>query len=206
MKLLLGYLQPKDIPEVLGSMARLPIDQLRVKYYTEREAYKKLQEYFLKQYTDYTHLVVVTNDVLVRPDHIVLLQETIAKYPDKVVCGVMNVDLHTDNWNITIDPVETVERIPVIEGYHWVKKNSVEGIVKVWFAGNPLMAYPREIVERIGFPVVDNAHDYYICDKLHRNNIDVMCDTRLVLRHLATRENLLVGIKEPEVVFISRGF
>ena len=70
VKLLLFRGSPRsDITEVESENQALPCDKLIIRYVGEFLAYKQARRFFL-EHKEYTHLVLATDDIVVKPDNI----------------------------------------------------------------------------------------------------------------------------------------
>jgi len=221
IELLLCYLQPKDLPEVLIPMSKIPYDRLYLRYMESDDAFKLMRKKVLEQYKDYTHIVIVTNDVIVEPKHMEMLERTIRQnlhYP--VISGVFNLDLTPYGqsvWNITFNRAHEDQDK---REYHWIKKSDFPkdepgyvNLLQVKFAGFPLMAIRRDVFEEIPIrgdgevnrrPDIQQAHDLCFCNDLSDAGIPIMANIDIDMIHLRYQGEMLVGIKKPEVEFVSR--
>ena len=60
---------PRDIREVYEALRETGYDRLYAKYYPEKTAYNLLRDYFL-DHTEYTHLVICPDDLIIKKEHI----------------------------------------------------------------------------------------------------------------------------------------
>ena len=73
LKILLGRGSPRSNIEAVEHWNQfLPCDKIIPRFVTEFKAYKMMRDYFLK-HTEYTHLVLATDDIVVHPKHIDML-------------------------------------------------------------------------------------------------------------------------------------
>lgn len=209
---LICYLRPKDIPIVLDSLNEIPCDKLYINYYGYPFPHKAARDYFLA-HDEYTHLCIVTNDLVVTLEDYKKMYFNISMYPMlDVMCGVCNVDgdQEKDKWNITLD-------LPDLKGefgrnYHWVKmRDELRGIwLRPLFAGFPFMCVARNVIrammyrpERPGYDGCDLfgkdgfAADLWFCHALHERNVPIYCDTSIEMLHLRYQYEMQVGKKEP---------
>jgi hypothetical protein len=211
MKALICIPSPREIPEVKAVIDRLPDDKLWLKYYTpEILAYNIIYEQFMD--SDYTHIVLIPDDLVVSLRDYEILKEDMAKYPENVVCGYCNVDTTTfkECANITFDRVRSLR-----EGrsYNWVMLRDIEprqDIVSVGFAGFPMFAIPKVVFNR-GIKFRNDSFngqdwsgccvDVMFCADVKDKGIDILCDLRLHENHLkisdAAFTNFKAGIEQP---------
>ena len=127
-----------------------PCDVLCIRYTLEWEAYQQMRRYFL-DHPQYTHMVLATDDIVVRPDHIKALQADLEEMNYEVLSGMMNVEQSdTENMNIS-HKLSTKQR----DTRHqvWIKKSDITSkYVHVEFAGFALTAIRRDIIEEYDFP------------------------------------------------------
>jgi len=208
---LITYLRPKDIPQVLDALETIPCDKLYINYYPYPHPHRIARDYFLA-HPEYTHLCIVTNDLIVTSNHFDKMMSNVKNHPMlSVICGVCNVDGDQEKtkWNICLDlpPIKEKNR-----SYHWVKMNDeLRGIwLRVAFAGFPFMVCSRHIIEglmqrpeRPGYDGCDLfgvdgfATDLWFCTSLWERHIPIFCDTGIEMKHLRYEYELQVGIKEP---------
>jgi hypothetical protein len=73
----------RDLREFYDATNKLPYDKLWVKYYPQYEAYVVARWTFLNNPKNYTHLVIVPDDLIVTQDVI----ERLLEHPDIVISG-----------------------------------------------------------------------------------------------------------------------
>jgi len=96
-KILLGRGSPRAyIPDVEANDLKLPCDRLRPMYYPEYFAYKIMRNFFLRN-DSYTHLVLATDDIVVKAQNILQLLRTLDRYDFPVLSGLMHVDSLIDH-------------------------------------------------------------------------------------------------------------
>jgi hypothetical protein len=190
---------------------RLPCDKLIVRYVLEHPAYKIARNFFL-EHTEYTHLVIATDDIVVQPRHIEMLQKDLEEKDYPVLSGMMNVNQSdTEIVNLT-----TIMPSKQRSGryYRFIKRQELEGsedIFQVAFSGFPLMAIRRDIVEKFNFDAdriyqgLDGSRgaslDLVFCWNCQENDIPVWADKRIDMKHLRKSGTKYVGIKPSEVIY-----
>lgn len=164
---------PRDIAEVTRAHQKIPFDRLYAKYFVEREAYWHLRNFFLK-HDEYTHLVIIPDDLIVEPHHVAQLYKDLEECDYAVLSGICNIDLaHPHLYSITENlphPVRPLKKIdcptetPQRRWYGWrwyswftdktiqdeqKRQNSI--IIRVQHSGFALQAIRRDVVEQIEF-------------------------------------------------------
>ena len=216
VNLLLARCSPRsDIVEVEQENAKLPCDKLIPRYYFEYEAYRTVRNFFLKQ-KDYTHLVLATDDIVVKPEHIIQLQKDLEEKDYPVLCGLMNVDQDEymkDNGNLNIS-LELALKDRKLRHYTWIKRKDLpkDDIFLVKFNGFALMAIRRDIVEKTPFATdgifrlkgaeCGASVDFVFCWFCHDNNIPVYVDRRIDMQHLRAMGRIKHGEISTKLCFI----
>ena len=80
-------LRPRNIPKFEEAILKIKCDKLHVNYYVQYVAYPLARIEFLKR-NEYTHLVIVTDDLIVTPRDFEILKTDAEKYD--VVSGWAN--------------------------------------------------------------------------------------------------------------------
>jgi len=178
-------------------------------YYPEYFAYKIMRNYFLKN-KEYTHLVLATDDIVVKSGHIDMLENDLKKFDYPVLSGVMNVDLDDREY------VNLAMSLPLknrtLRKYSWMTRRELfvkEDIFQVAFSGFPLMAIRRDIVEKVPFdadrvfqglpPDRGASLDFVFCWYCVMKDIPIMVDKRIDMLHLRTKGGLMLNNKHKKV-------
>lgn len=216
VKLLLGRGTPRDyIPSVIENNAKLPCDRLLVKFYPEYFAYKIMRNYFLR-HEEYTHLVLATDDIVVKANHICQLAKDLEESYYPVLSGLMNVDLDDHVFvNLSMSLPMKNRRL---RKYSWLSRDEVfvkDNIFQVAFSGFPLMAICRDVVKLLSFdadkvfeglpPHRGASLDFVFCWYCQERDIPIMVDKRIDLLHLRTAGGLEVNKQAKKIVFQSPG-
>ncbi len=225
MKPLIVIPSPRDLDRVKLAIDLLPSDKLWIKYYTEIGAYTLMQKEFLK--SDYTHIILIPDDLVVTPDTYDMFIRDLEEFPDDIVSGYCNVDTRALQGyaNVSIYPVQRERQGRT---YTWLTLAGIheesrmyrlqtpdkhrtlpEYMIDVTFAGFPLFGIPRKILEKINF-VNDSPTGYTtdgccvdvtFCYDVRAAGYRILCDTRLRTAHLkiddTAVEKFSTGIKEP---------
>ena len=223
MKVLLVILQFRRLPQVLESIKDLKIDKLWVKWYgqlTKPDAYSVARSEFLKR--DYTHFLLLTDDVIVKQEHIDDLILDAERYPDhEVISGWFNQDLtdHADDTNFSRilppDPpssgsYESYKFIPIsafgVDNFDRFDLDS-DAIIRVLHQGTALTLLTRKVIEEVPFRNSEGCCiDACLSLDLAKKGIKQYVDLRVRCLHLKINENMAWRISEvgqhlPEVVF-----
>lgn len=215
---------PREIPEFIDCILKLNYDKYWCKYYFPPPiAYREFRRFFLEN-TQYTHLVVLPDDLLVSPEDVETLKKHLETNPEiKILSGFCNIDT-TDlkNYvNICTVPVNDKRDkrkyvwLTFDEFYKYAEQNKDQnGLVTVKFAGYPLMFIAREVVEKIQFrnDSHDGMADYGCCldvtfcyDALQLG-YSIYVDPKIRLQHLkindsAFHSSFAIGKKKPFTSF-----
>lgn len=158
MKPLVFIPSPRDIPEFLEAVDKIKLDKYWVKYTRpEVYAYIHAQSFFLNN-REYTHLVILPDDLLVTPSDLEKLLHHAKTV--KIVSGFCNIDT-TDLKDYANICVKEVHAKRDKRQYTWMtfdeftkysdKYKEKNGLVKVQFSGFPLMVLERSVLEKVWF-------------------------------------------------------
>ena len=220
VKPLICYWRPKDLPEVLAGLDSIDCDKLYLNYFPYPHNYTISRQFFL-DHPEYTHYVALPNDLVPTKEIHERLIQLIKENDYPVISGVCNVDTgkYKDKINIT-------SNLPVLapydfRRYFWVSKNKHPNkVLKVPWAGFPYMFIRRDVVEkipfatvpediRIGHPIWEQTGgwggDLAFAHSCKYHNIPIHVDTGCQMVHLRYHGEMLIGKKEPEVIFVKDG-
>lgn len=214
---LMAITQGRDIQQFLGNMKEQfqDVDKLWLKYYTADQAYKKARDLFLKN-THYTHLVLMSDDLLASKANYDLLIDDIVKNGYQVISGWCNFDITKERkkWsNIMLHTLPPeIPHTATLKEYEFatfeeiedLHKNNGWTVVDVRFAGFPLTVIDRDVVNQITFRGdAGCCHDATFALDLDRKGIRQYCDLRCKMVHLKLNESdvecMQVGKKEPRI-------
>ena len=196
MKILLVYLQPKDIPEVLEPLKEIPCDKLYLKYIKYPDVYHVANDFILN-HSEYTHIFWLQNDIILTKKDFAKAKSRLLNYNLDILGLSMNVDMSGGRYKCayTIEPFE----IHKIKKIHWALFGQYHGLKNVFHNGGPFLInrklYLRFVLhgdEKTGF----NA-DMNQGFELWRENIPYPLDTNINLLHLRYIGIMQVGKKEP---------
>jgi hypothetical protein len=204
---LLAIPSPRDISQFKEHVDKLRIDKLWLKYYKEIHAFEHIRNYFLK-HKEYTHLIICPDDLIVKPYDLTRLIAGLNRYDHAVLCGVCNIDKLPVNLNqLAITPLKHVPNVDVVmRRYVWISTKSKRirkgEIFQVGYAGFPLFAIRRDIVEMIPFRYDGICCiDVFFCWDCHRAEVPIFVDPKINMLHLkisdGNYQDYHVGQKKP---------
>jgi len=224
---ILIIMSPRDIKEVKQAFDKINyIDKVWFKYYDKPSLLMEIKE-FLGKYKEYTHLIIVSDDVVCPYDSVKTLVEDLLVYNFPVLSGCFNFcnmwmnrrgyctwckNKLSHKWvNIMLKPIpigEVFSNLDV-EGFvteKWRRANPI--IKRVWFQGFALGVIRRDVYEQIGFKCQDAKRGLYSTDlpwavDCAKAGIPQYCDFGVKLHHRAYPQYryLLVGKKQPKIIF-----
>jgi hypothetical protein len=230
MKPLIAIPSPRDLPEVKTVIDSLPADKLWLKYFRpEIDAYKIMQEEFLAK--DYTHLVLIPDDLLVSSRHFQYLMQDAEDFPRDIVTGFCNVDTtdFKDFANVTVEEVHALRGNRKYRWFHldliWEEVKGVKQIdplkyaaypeymIDVKFAGFAMFSIPRYMLEEIpfrndslsGYSLDGCCLDVMFCWDVIQKGYRILCDLRLKENHLKISDyrydKFMAGVLPPYTFF-----
>jgi len=181
------------------------IDRLEISNYEHGEAHLIAKEFFLSN-PQYSHFLFLCEDNIITPSHLTLILEDAEKFKDAVVCGYSNVQWDKDEANISFRNMRNLAVFSREVYQHPRIEALVTGqygfpFVKVWFQGNTLACYPRQVVEKLSFKPYrfmrpEDAfrlfkvkrqwgilQDFQMCKELDALGVPIVCDLRLFIPH-----------------------
>jgi hypothetical protein len=200
---------PRDLPEFEHFISKITkYDKYFAKYFYEIDAYNKLRDYFLT-HTEYTHLVLCADDLLVTNEAFDILIKDIEEFDYPVVSGICNLTY------IELNKSATTLDIPgtAITDYNFITKeqielwrNNGEYIHQVRFNGFALCFIRRDIVERCPFRGGQGLDRQFGID-CNKENIPMYVDIRAESFHIKFRmgfgmyEKMFVREKPTQCIF-----
>ena len=182
-------------------------DRLLLKNYWHMDLHPIARNFFL-EHPEYTHYVVLAEDVIVTPDMVGLLIDDIENNDFPVIAGILNVDFTHDTASISFRDLRKI----VVRSREVYKHPSFKPIVlkqygfpffEVKFQGNALVSYRRDVFKKLSFKPYRYVKDavrlnYFGCDKpfgimfdlqqcldLLNLGIPIIVDVRLMVMHFA---------------------
>ena len=191
----------------------LPIDKVSVRYYPKPQSEKEARKFFLEHEKNYTHLIIYSNDIVVKKEHIIKMLIDLENYPFlDVISGIMPVDSENEN-----DVIAATYDLPSLDWprvFHWIPRKYISGIQRVRHTGLSLTAIKRDIVEFVSMDgincleganktkgVDDRDTDLFFSTALYKANIPQYVDCDIEMEHLRYKGEMLVGKKEPQLEF-----
>jgi len=184
-------------------------------YFPEHFAYKIMRNFFL-EHEEYDYLVLATDDIVVKPEHIIQLTRDLEKRAPAVLSGVMNVDLDDQvfvNLCMSLPMKHRRQR-----KYPWMTRREVfveEDIFQVAFSGFPLMAIRRDVVKKLPFDAdkvfegmagdKGASLDFVFCQYCMDRDIPILVDKRIDMLHLRTKGGLVINDKAKVVKYYKGG-
>ena len=179
MKPILNFWQYYKLPDIRKAIDELKIDKLIFEHLPYPLPHKELDK-FVTDDQEYTHVIIVTNDVLVTQENLDTLLEDVRKNPDKIQSAVMNVDTDELKHHLNIC-LETPDK-----EYKWVSDDIEGDYLEVKFAGFPLMAIPMEIAKKYDFHATNTgneATDRRFCLWCEKNAIPITVNLKNRMKH-----------------------
>ena len=212
---------PRNIQKFNESTANIKADKLWIKFYPEEHAYQVARDYFL-EHNQYTHLVVLPDDLLITPTDFYTLRDDAETY-DVISGWCRNTIRLTPYWKGEQETEDMAESnisfhlppnppaqgtygryrfisIPFID----VLKETNQNIVEVKYAGFPLTFISRNIVEQVPFRRQDCCVDSCFAIDLDKKGIKQYSDLRVRTIHMNIHpDEIMVGKREKQVIFES---
>jgi len=130
------------------------MDKLVIRGFLHHEAHERAREFFLR-HEEYTHILIVTDDVIAPPDYYKLIVKDYLETGYPVISGYSNWDF-THNWlNITKKDLRRTY-VAFADQYGFIKPIDTilakeYPFMKVFFVGLPFTLIRRDVVEKIPF-------------------------------------------------------
>ncbi len=199
----------RDLPEFKEATDKLKFDKLWVKYYPQEEAYTVGRNWFLKHKEEFTHFVILPDDLIVKQEDIERLLKDVV-ISGWCIHGKSPIERKGADSNLGL----SLPSSPVNGGYYEYQFMPVEKIedhiqhgqslIPIVFAGFAPTVIPRNIAELIEFRTDnDCCVDTCLATDLWLRGITQWVDLRVKTTELeATDLNLLqVGKKARRIIF-----
>lgn len=144
------------------------IDRLEIKNYLFEDAHQIARNYFLS-HPEYSHLLVIAEDVVVTPDHVALILEDYEKTHYPVIGGVINIAFKNALLAFNKRDMRGV-RVRRTLDYQMGTLIDVLSdrfdypFQKVFFQGKALMLVTREVMEKVSF----GPYTYWVHPRMRR--------------------------------------
>lgn len=149
---------PRDIPEVKKWWPLLPYDKFIVKYTPQLSAYTQGKVFFLS-HPEYSHLVMMPDDLEVPPDKLEQLRDRMQFHKLKVISGISNIDEdRPDMWtaqplgcNFELDHPPSHLWYNRENSKHFSAKLTTEGMMQVGHVGFSCEIIERSVFEKVSW-------------------------------------------------------
>lgn len=212
---LLAILNPREIPQFEDSLLALPIAKVRLRGYTEREIANGIWDQVLEGAgaRGFTHLSLISDDLIVPPDSLQLIVDRAKRHPDRVTTGWANVDEESHDAGVTYHELTDPE--PSAMSYRFPTWRDVlmgPPVQQTFFTGFVATTCTLEMWRRYPYKVYGEgwAADYSMSRRLHADGVRIDCLRGAFCLHLkenrgrpTTRpeRKLLIGKMNREVVW-----
>ena len=198
------------------------IDILYIENYDHEEAHIKAKSFFMN-HGEYTHMLLLNDDLLITPSHISLLMEDVEHFKDEcVVCGYSNVGFSNPWVNISFTDLRGVN-VMYMEQYRFPSVyDALTGALgypfaRVFFQGYVLTCIPRWIAEKLSFKPYKRTVDSLLGRYMYRGtmfdlqmsieladmDVPVVCDTRLLVMHFGDTRRY-IDLRRPRRMYLRR--
>lgn len=216
---LLVILSPRDIPHFEENFHKINyVDKLWIKYYPILEAHKQAEIYFM-EHPEYTHIMLVSDDGIPKPDSVSLLIADLEKYDLPVISGVSTVDSLSDDMFLGVTQNEVCTELKGVnrKNYECLPNEFIElqGLIKIWFEGNAMLTIRRDVLEKVHLTHPKATNPRYIISWAEAGDLanslyiakagyEIHADLRVFMQHFRWSHstppfNCLVGAKIPEL-------
>lgn len=217
MKPLLAVLNVRVIPEVLDALAALPVDQLLIRGYTERQIADEVwteQVMPMVKAGGYSHLTIISDDAVIPAHSLELVLAHAAEHPDRITTAWCNQDMSDDRVALSTKPL--TDEVPKPSSYTlptWRDVLMGPAVQRTYFSGFCLTTATVEMWDRYPYTAYGPdgfAADYSMSQRAHEDGvrIDVIRDAFVLhLRETRTgspshpNRRVLIGEITPEVRF-----
>lgn len=184
MNPLLFIPSPRDIPAVKRWWHTLPYDRLIAKYKPQNTAYIEAKKFFLKN-KQYTHLVILADDLEVQPHHLTTLLADSENHP--TVSGYCNLaESNPDTYDLQPHADLTQDRPHTSHGMFYDKTTLPDKpYLTVEHCGSACRVISRELFEQIRFEGNSTGgwFDWGISQDLKKLDIPNMINLSVFMNH-----------------------
>ena len=170
-----------DAPEVLENDSYLieNYNLMAINHYTLKQAHTFMRQYFFA--SDYTHVVILATDIVLREFNITKLLYEMKKNPEmKILSCVSNVDTKDFSNYLTI-----CDETPDLEKKEWKWLSDDQkgtGIRKVIHSGLSNTIIEKEALRQTEI-ISDHNHDVNLCRQFNKLGIDIYADFDNYVHH-----------------------
>jgi len=202
MNVLIVYLQPKDLNEVLEPLSKIKCDKIFIKYFKYPDCYE-IARGFIRNHPEYDFILWLQNDIILNEDDFFNLCRDVKKYNLDILGASMNVDLSSEGWEkcaFCIEPVDFSDK----KNMPYADLGDFEGIVKVNHNGGVFIA-KRDLMIKYPLKGFDKAG--YNADLLHGielrgGSIQYFLNADIHLKHLRYCGTMQVNKKTPVMEYV----
>ena len=206
---LLAILNPRRIPAFERSLDDLPIDRCRIRGYTEKQIEEGIWDQVLKgaEERGYTHVSLISDDLIVTPRALELVLDHAIERPARVTSGWCNVDETRPDSTVVTEPLRDEE--PTSSSYNFTPWwNVLEGprVQRSYFTGFTLTTLTLHMWKQFPYRTFGEgwAADYHMSRRLHSKGIVIDCLRDAFCHHLKTHRGKPEMLKERQVRFSKR--
>jgi hypothetical protein len=219
MKPLIFVPSPRDLPEFNEATAKLKYDKIWLKYYNEDDAYR-LGSFWFLQHPEYTHFIILPDDLIVTPDDIEQLMKDTEEHD--VISGWCRNTIRLNRYwkgekekEDDADSCISIECLPpnppfrgIYEQFHFMSIKDIESYKKqgititfVKYAGFPPTVIARKVIEKVKFRTSQGCCvDSCFSLDLYTHKITQYCDLRVRTKHFDdTYDKIKVGKEAPSL-------
>jgi len=201
MNVLLIYLQPKDIDEVLTPLKEIITDTLYLKYFPYPHVYKIAMK-TIQQHPEYDYIFWLQNDIVLTKNDFWNMCNDIKKNNYDILGASMNVDLSYDGFEkcaFTKRPYMNPKDPP------FENLGDNEGIIQVFHNGGPFICKRQFLIDH---PLTGDTRgynaDYHHGKELFFEKIPYFLNADIHLKHLRYQGEMQVNKKTPEIEFLTK--
>ena len=223
---LIGFWHAVDLEQVKDGLNTIPCDKFQVSYFPYPFPHRIIEKFF-KDNSQYSHLIMIPNDLVYNNENFQRTKEIILKHDYPVLTGLCNVDLkeHKSEWNVC---QKLPELLYTRRRYRWLADSTRKALMNlglrllpVKFAGYPAICIRRDVLELVRLNHLNNtiktkelpiwesrggfANDLIFCHNVHEKNISIICDLENTMLHFRYGGKSQIGIKPEKVKFIPNG-
>jgi hypothetical protein len=185
---------PRDIPEVKKQWHNIKYDKYIVKYTPQLEAYTKGKQFF-KEHEEYTHFIIMPDDLEVYPSDIERLIINAKIDPDYVHSGMCNIDeTRLQVFNIQPLGCDFTRDHPPSQNWYNTETKNYKGVdfpdstfFQVGFVGFALTIIPRDVLLKASW--VGASHgghgnfDWQFCRDCDKMGVPIFVETSINMFH-----------------------
>lgn len=206
---LLAILNPRRIVEFEKSLDALPVSKCRIRGYTEKEIEQGIWQQVLDgaEERGYTHISLISDDLIVTPRALELVLAHALPRPERVTSGWCNVDETSPDSTVVTDPLKDPE--PTATSYQfapWWTVLEGDRIQRSYFTGFTLTTLTLHLWKQFPYMTFGEgwAADYHMSRRLYSKGIVIDTVKDAFCHHLKTHRGKPEMIKERQVRFSKR--